>query len=235
MKKSQLGLKNDRFRHTWGGGLVYTNRAMRKFLKYFLISGFTLGLISFVILLSANLFILKNAKEIYSPTKAPTTTLAIIFGGGMKNNGAEMSDMQWDRVSVGAELFKNKKVENLMITGDDGWFKNDEITAMRNRLIELGVPPEKISADPHGYRTYESCLRETSLYNVTSAIVISQSFHLPRIQYLCEHFGIQTVLVESDKRSYDSWWVQNAREWFARVKAVIQVEITKPGPMNSEK
>lgn len=208
---------------------------MRKFLKYFLISGFTFGLIGFVILISANLFIVKNAKEIYSPTQAPTTTLAIIFGGGMKNNGAEMSDMQWDRVSVGAELFKSGKVEQLMITGDDGWFKDDEITAMRNRLIELGVPVEKIAADPHGYRTYESCLRETSLYGVTSSIVISQSFHLPRIQYLCEHFGLQTTLVHADKRGYESWWIQNAREWLARVKAVVQVEITKPGPMNPEK
>ncbi len=208
---------------------------MRKFLKYFLISGLFLGLIGFVILISANLFILKNAKEIYSPTQVPTTTLAIIFGGGMKNNGTEMSDMQWDRVSVGAELFKNKKVENLMITGDDGWFKHNEITAMRNRLIELGVPAERITADSHGYRTYESCLREISLYNVTSAIVISQSFHLPRIQYLCEHFGIHTILVQADKREYESWWIQNAREWLARVKAVLQVEITKPGPMNSEK
>ncbi len=215
--------------------LVYTNGAMRKFSKYFLIPGLILGFLGLLILVSTNLFILKNAKEIYSPTQAPTTTLAIIFGGGMKNNGAEMSDMQWDRVSVGAELFKSGKVERLMITGDDGWFKNDEITAMRNRLIELGVPPEKIVVDPHGYRTYESCLREAKLFGITRAIVISQSFHLPRIQYLCEHFGIQTVLVESDKRSYDSWWVQNAREWFARVKAVIQVEITKPGPMNSEK
>lgn len=208
---------------------------MRKFFKLIFISGLSFGLIGFVILMSANFFILKNAKQMYSPVETPTSSLAIIFGGGMKNNGTEMSDMQWDRVSVGAELFKAGKVEQLMITGDDGWFKHDEISAMRARLIELGVPVEKISADPHGYRTYESCLRETSLYNVTSAIVISQSFHLPRIQYLCEHFGMHTILVQADRREYESWWIQNAREWLARVKAVLQVEITKPAPMWSEK
>lgn len=208
---------------------------MHKFLKYFLIPGFSLGLLCLVILISANLFIVKNAKEIYSPNKAPTSTLAIIFGGGMKNNGAEMSDMQWDRVEVGAELFKTGKVSQVMITGDDGWFKDDEINAMHKRLIELGVPAEKISADPHGYRTYESCLRETSLYNVTSSIVISQSFHLPRIQYLCEHFGMRTTLVHADKRVYESWWIQNAREWLARVKAMVEIEITKPSPMKAGK
>ncbi len=208
---------------------------MRNFFKQLLIIGFNLGLFALITLVSINVSIVKNAQQIYSPTTVPTTSLAIIFGGGMKNNGTEMSDMQWDRVEVGAELFKNKKVERVMITGDDGWSKADEITAMHAQLIELGVPAEKISADPHGYRTYESCLRETSLYNVTSAIVISQSFHLPRIQYLCEHFGMYTTLVQADKREYESWWIQNAREWLARVKAVVQVEITKPGPMNSEK
>ncbi len=204
---------------------------MRNYFKLVCITGLLAGFLGLVILVSANIFILKNAAQIYSVNTVPTSSLAIIFGGGMKNNGTEMSDMQWDRVSVGAELFKTGKVERLMITGDDGWFKANEITAMKNRLLELGVPEEKISADPHGYRTYESCLREAQLFNINSAIVISQSFHLPRIQYLCEHFGIETTLVQADVRIYESWWVPNAREWLARVKAVWQVEVTKPQPM----
>ncbi len=204
---------------------------MRNYFKLVCITGLLVGFLGLVILVSTNIFILKNAAQIYSVNTVPTSSLAIIFGGGMKNNGTEMSDMQWDRVSVGAELFKTGKVERLMITGDDGWFKANEITAMKNRLLELGVPEEKISADPHGYRTYESCLREAQLFNINSAIVISQSFHLPRIQYLCEHFGIETTLVQADVRIYESWWVPNAREWLARVKAVWQVEVTKPQPM----
>ena len=208
---------------------------MRRFFKYFFISGFILGLIGLGILVGANFLIINQAKTIYSPAEAPTSTLAIIFGGGMKNNGQEMSDMQWDRVETGAELFKSGKVERLMITGDDGWFKANEITVMKKHLVELGVPEEKISADPNGYRTYESCIREAGLYGVTSAIVISQSFHLPRIQYLCENFDLTTALVQADKREYDSWWVQNSREWLARVKAVWQVRITKPEAMSWEK
>lgn len=203
---------------------------MRNYFKLVYITGSLIGFLGLLILVSTNFFILKNAAQIYSVNTVPTSSLAIIFGGGMKNNGAEMSDMQWDRVSVGAELFKLGKVEQLMITGDDGWFKANEISAMKRRLLELGVPEEKISADPHGYRTYESCLREARLFNINSAIVISQSFHLPRIQYLCEQFGIETTLVQADKREYGSWWVPNAREWLARVKAVWQVEVTKPKP-----
>lgn len=208
---------------------------MRKYFKLIFILGLTLGLIGFIILVSVNFFIVKNAKQIYSPAEVPTSTLAIIFGGGMKNNGTEMSDMQWDRVEVGAQLFNSGKVQQVMITGDDGWFKADEITGMRARLIELGVPAAKISADPHGYRTYESCLREAKLFNIDSAIVISQSFHLPRIQYLCEHFGIKTTLVQADQRDYHSFWVAHVREYLARLKAWTQITITKPAPLFLEK
>lgn len=208
---------------------------MHKYFKLVFITGLIAGLFGLLLLVSTNIFILKKAAQIYSVNTVPTSSLAIIFGGGMKNNGAEMSDMQWDRVEVGAQLFKSGKVEQLMITGDDGWFRVDEITGMRARLIELGVPAAKISADPHGYRTYESCLREARLFKIDSAIVVSQSFHLPRIQYLCEHFGIKTTLVQADQRNYHSFWVAHIREYLARLKAWTQLVITKPAPMVSEK
>lgn len=204
-------------------------------LKKIFLAGLGLGSLGLAFFAYANILITQNANQIYSVSSVPTSSLAIIFGGGMKNNGTEMSDMQWDRVEVGAELFKLKKVEQVMITGDDGWFRADEISAMRARLITLGVSEQKILIDPHGYRTYESCLRESELFKINQAIVISQSFHLPRIQYLCEHFGIETTLVQADLRAYESWWVPNAREWLARVKAVWQIQLTKPGPMTWEK
>lgn len=188
------------------------------------------GLIGLATISFANLVVLRSATPIFAPTAAPTSTLALVFGGGMKNP-TEMSDMQWDRVEVGAQLYKTGRVERVMITGDDGNFRVDEITVMTNRLLELGVPASAISADPHGYRTYESCLRESKLYGLTSTIVISQSFHLPRIQYFCEHFGIQTVPVHADLRVYDSWWTPNGREWLARLKGWWQISVTKPGPM----
>ncbi len=208
--------------------------AINSTVKKFLLTGFGFGVIGLVIFLYANFSIVQNAHHIYSVSEAPTSSLAIIFGGGMKNS-TEMSDMQWDRVEVGAQLFKSGKVERLMITGDDGWFRADEISAMKNRLLDLGIPAEKISADPHGYRTYESCIRETQLYNIDQALVISQSFHLPRIQYLCENFGLKTTLVQADLRDYHSFWVAHGREYLARLKALLQIRVTKPAPMSLEK
>lgn len=188
-----------------------------------------LGIVGLALLVCANIVIFQSSTKILTESDAPTSSLAIIFGGGMKNT-TEMSDMQWDRVEVGAALYNSGKVSRLMITGDDGAFRGDEITAMTNRLVALGVPTSSLAADPHGYRTYESCYREARVYGITSTIVISQSFHLPRIQYLCGHFGIHTVPVAADIREYDSWWVANAREWLARLKGWWQVTVTQPLP-----
>ena len=195
------------------------------------LGSFIVGLIGLTILLYANSVILQYTPRIMAPANAPTSSLALIFGGGMKNE-VEMSDMQWDRVEVGAQLYNSGRVAQLMITGDDGNFRVDEITAMTNRLVALGVPTSSISADPHGYRTYESCIRESKLYGVTSTIVISQSFHLPRIQYFCEHFGIRTTPVHADLRVYENMaWAGNMREWLARLKGWWQITVTKPDAM----
>ena len=207
----------------------------RRFTINFLSGGVIVGLIGLTTLLVANKVILDYAPRIVSPANAPTSSLALIFGGGMKNE-IEMSDMQWDRVEAGAQLYNSGRVERLMITGDDGNFRADEITAMTNRLVALGVPTTSISADPHGYRTYESCLREAKLYGVTSTIVISQSFHLPRIQYFCEHFGIRTTPVHADLRVYENMlWAGQVREILARLKGWWQITVTKPDAMTWER
>lgn len=197
--------------------------------------GFAAGFVGLGILLYANYVILQFAPRIINIEQAPTSSLVLIFGGGMKNK-VEMSDMQWDRVEVGAQLFNRGRVEKVMITGDDGALRADEITAMTNRLIALGVPTSSLLVDPHGYRTYESCIREARVYGVTSAIVISQSFHLPRIQYFCEHFGIKTTPVHADLRVYKNMlWAGNVREWLARLKGWWQIEVTQPDAMTWER
>ncbi len=202
---------------------------MGRTLKLFICFLFGLGLIGFILLVYANWFMIFHFGKLFSQEQVPTSTIALVFGGGMKTK-TEMSDMQYDRVNVGAQLYHGGKIQKIMITGDDGALRGDEISAMKKQLLDWGVPQEAILIDPHGYRTYESCWREARLYGVTSTIVVSQSFHLPRIQYLCEHFGIQTIPVSADLRDYDSWWVGYTREYLARLKAWWQVEITEPMP-----
>jgi len=194
-------------------------------------------LIGIGVLVFANMVILSYSRFIVKDTSAlPYREVALIFGGGMEEDGS-MNKMQTDRVIRGIELYKSGKVDKLMMTGDDGFHHDDEVGAMKAYAVQAGVPAEDILVDPHGYRTYESCYRERVVYGMTSTIAISQSFHLPRIAYLCSRIGIKTTGVSADLRDYN-WknsYYSNIREVLARLKAVWQVEITRPQPTSLEK
>ena len=177
-----------------------------------------------------NLKILRADYIILDLQSAPTTTLAIVFGGGMLESG-EQSKSQEDRVLVGVELYKLGKVQKIMVTGDDGGNHDDEVAAMKLQAIKLGVPKDDITIDPHGYRTYESCYRALAVYNVTNAIVVSQSYHIPRIIYLCRGLGVETIGVAADLRDYGIvWYESEMREVLARVKGWWQLEVSCPKP-----
>lgn len=182
------------------------------------------------LLLYANMVVLEYDTNIVSVDQAPTSSIAIVFGGGMEEDGTQTL-MQQDRVMTGGNLYLKQTVQTVMVTGDDGANRFDETSAMYDQLIAYGVPELDTQIDPHGYRTYESCWRAARVYGVKKAIVVSHAFHLPRIRYICESFGISTIGVEADVRVYeDDWMVSVPREILARLKAVWQVEVTKPLP-----
>lgn len=180
----------------------------------------------FAFVIACNIYILQFGKNIVSSVDAvEPRPLAIVFGGGMKEDGMTMSDMQEDRVKRGIELYKAGKVQKLMMTGDDGANNGDEVHAMEKYAIAAGVPDEAVDIDPHGYNTFKSCDRAAHIYGITSTIAISQSFHLHRIVYFCSHEqGMDVEPVSADLRDY-GWRgrvvTQGLREWLARVKAVI--------------
>ena len=185
-----------------------------------------LAVCGFAFIVVCNLYILSFGRNIASSVDAvQPRSLAIIFGGGMKEDGVTMSEMQEDRVKRGIELYKSGKVQKLMMTGDDGANNGNEVGAMEKYAIAAGVPDEAVDIDPHGYNTFKSCDRAAHLYNVTSTIVVSQSFHLHRIAYFCSHEqGIDVEPVSADLRDYGfrgRWVTGGLREWLARVKAVV--------------
>lgn len=148
----------------------------------------------------------------------------------MRGKGLQ-TDMQYDRVKQGIELYHTKKIQKLMFTGDDGALRADEISAMKQMALDAAVPPQDILIDPHGYRTYESCRRARFEYGLNEVIAISQSFHLPRIRYLCEHFGVRTIGLSADLRDYEEVWTPYLREALARVKAwseLFRYDVTHP-------
>ena len=158
-------------------------------------------ILGIIFLIFVNIDILQEKAFVFFPPDVPSATVGLIFGGGLNKDGS-LNSMVADRVAAGVALLRSGKVGELMITGDDGRIHSNEVDAMKNAALELGVPADKILVDRHGYRTYDSCYRAAKVYGIKRVIAVSQFFHLPRIIFLCEHFGISTTGVAADFRNY---------------------------------
>jgi SanA protein len=95
---------------------------------------------------------------------------------------------------------------------------------MRRELVRRGVPDRVIFTDHGGLDTWDSMVRARKVYEVRSAILVTQGWHMPRALWLAKRAGLQAHGVVSDRsttsRLRRGWGL---REIFARVKAVADV------------
>lgn len=154
---------------------------------------------------------------------------AIVLGASVNKDGTPSWALE-DRVLTAVDLYKQGKVKKLLMTGDDGRFRDREIPAMKNVALNQGVSSTDILLDPHGYRTYESCKNASTVFGITQAIVVTQRFHLGRALYLCAKEGIAVQGLTADRRSYANVFVFTLRDLLASVKAWWDINIWAPQP-----
>jgi vancomycin permeability regulator SanA len=170
--------------------------------------------------------------RLFNPESAPPDRVAIVFGAGLWWDGSP-SPVLRDRIATGAELYFSGKVEKLLMSGDNSTQFHNEPGAMREYALSLGVPDEDIVLDYAGRRTYDSCYRARDIFNLDSAVLVTQAFHLPRALYTCNMLGVSAVGVPADQHRYrlSSQAIWNLRETFATVVALWQIHISRPLPV----
>jgi len=169
--------------------------------------------------------------RVVAAAATPPTKVAIVFGAGLRRDGTPTSVLR-DRVRTAADLYFASKVETLLLTGAPSVSGYDEPDSMRDYAIGLGVPEAALVLDHAGHSTYDSCFRARSVFGLSQAVLVTQSFHLDRALYLCDSLGISAVGVSADRRTYsprlERWW--NLREVAATTVAWWNVNVTRPRP-----
>ncbi len=170
--------------------------------------------------------------RIYTAAEVSSRRVAIVFGAGLTRNGSPTPVLA-DRVTTAAELFFAGKVEKLLMSGDNRFVSYNEPEAMRQLALSLGVPDDAIVLDYAGRRSYDTCYRAKAIFQVDQAILVTQPFHMPRVLYLCNHLGVNSIGVESDTRTYRKsilfYW--NTRELLATVAALWDINVGHPKPV----
>jgi SanA protein len=127
-------------------------------------------------------------------------------------------------------LYKRGKIRKLILSGDHGASDYDEVNAMKLFVVRQGVPADDVFMDHAGFRTYDSCYRARDVFGVRSMTIITNGFHLPRALYIANTLGIDAVGVASDRRRYRTENYNNLREFAARCKAYVDINILKLKP-----
>lgn len=160
----------------------------------------------------------------------PARPAAIVFGARVLPGGV-LSTVLRSRVDAAVLLYKAGKVKKLLMTGDNGRADYDEVTAMKAYAVKQGVPPENIVRDFAGFRTLDSCYRARHIFEVDSAILVTQAFHLPRAIFTARHIGIDAVGFVADPGVTDEELASlQRREVLAISAAVIDTSILHRKP-----
>jgi SanA protein len=148
--------------------------------------------------------------------------VAIVFGAAILRNG-RLSTVLRDRMDTATKLYFDGVVDIILVSGDQRSGNYDEPGAMKDYAIARGVNPADIQVDAAGLRTYDTCYRARHVFELDSAILISQEFHLPRALFTCKQLGISAVGVAADVRQYRAARWYELRETFASAIALWDV------------
>lgn len=124
-----------------------------------------------------------------SDTDMPSAEVAIVLGASVENNNTP-SPILAARANAAIQLFEDGKVSKILVTGDNATTDYDEVNAVQRYLLAAGIPPQDIFLDHAGFDTYSSMYRAKAVFDATSAIVVTQDFHLPRAVYTARALGI---------------------------------------------
>lgn len=172
------------------------------------------ALVYLIIRLGTDSYITKNEE------KLPHVRTAIVLGAGVLKGG-ELSEILKDRMDTTVGLYEKGLIDVILVTGDDGSSLYNEVNPSRDYLMSKNVPSEAIFLDHAGFDTYSSMYRAREVFLVNKAIIVTQSFHLPRAVFIARKLGIEAYGIPSDQHTYSV--KNNIREFLANIKAVVDI------------
>jgi SanA protein len=192
---------------------------LKKYFKIFLY----LAILGLVAIVAVNYYVKSSTKKniYYSIKRFPKNDVGIIFGAGI--NGSQPSKYLKDRLDAGILLWKAKRINKILLSGDNGRDEYDELTVMKNYCFNHGVDTTKIFIDYAGFDTYSTMYRAKHIFKIKKATLISQEYHLNRAIYIGNQLGIKSVGYSANKGEYLGYNYVRFREYGSIFKSFFDV------------
>jgi vancomycin permeability regulator SanA len=121
--------------------------------------------------------------------------VALVLGSKVELDGRPSLRLQ-ARLDRTLELYRAGYFPAVIASGGVGKEGFDEAAVMKDYLVTAGIPAEQVIVDSLGNNTFLSARKTLEIVRerkLSSVLVISQYFHIPRSQLALERFGISPV------------------------------------------
>ncbi len=154
----------------------------------------------------------------------PHREIGLLLGTNPLGRSGRPNQFYLRRIDAAVAVYEAGKVDRIIISGARRGDAYDETAAMREALVNRGVPDSILILDGEGFRTIASIKRAKEVFGADSLTLISQQFHNERALFMAQHNGIDAIAYNAANTSSRRWKViMMGRECLARVKAVFEV------------
>ncbi len=176
-----------------------------------------------VLCVSINIYIVQYSQPYITPSPPVQVERGIILGASVKHDG-ELSPLLQQRVDQGNDAFHAWMLQRLLVSWFDAGPEYQEATSMAWYLLEHSFPDMKLLIDGQGLDTYDSLRRAKHIYGIEQGIIFTQSFHQARSLYIARKLWIDARGYPVDLERPTPLGLNFVREFFARIKAFVEIE-----------
>ena len=194
---------------------------------------FLVGVIFIIVVLGIDIFVSDSAKgRVFKSVKSvPSRRVAVVLGTAKYIKRGKINYFYKYRIEAAVRLYKSGKVKAILVSGDNATRYYNEPVRMRNDLVKMGVPKDKIYMDFAGFRTLDSILRAKEIFGLKKYIIVSQKFHLERAMFIANKSGVDAIgYVAKDFPGTAASFKMRIREYLARVKAFLDIYVLHTTP-----
>ncbi|NML21776.1 YdcF family protein [Pseudoflavitalea sp. G-6-1-2] len=149
--------------------------------------------------------------------------VAIVLGNEVYKDGT-LSPWLRGRVDAALHLYNNHQVKKIFVSGGIGDSGYPEGDAMRNYLIQQGVPVADIITDNLGnnsYLTAKNFVEANQQLKYESAVAVSSWFHVLRCKYILQKLGVKKVYGDHSRSYFGKDILYLLREFPAYYKYML--------------
>ena len=205
---------------------------MKKRIKRMVIGVLSLGLLSFLSLILCDKWVNQRTESYLfeDVSQIPEGEVALVLGTIKYARSGNENLFFTYRIEAAPKLYHSGKIKHFILSGDNHREGYDEPTDMKEALMARGIPESAITLDYAGFRTLDSIVRSKEVFGQKKLTIISQKFHNQRAIFIAQQKGIEAIGWNAKGVSQRYSPKTYLREYFARVKAVLDLYILRTQP-----